>query len=251
MLPGSHWPGHGYPVPQWRHPHPTITADTAGWVRAASAVAIATDVVVVELAEVEVSAVAVEVHHMVGAARVSGFLQDLGEPGEGGRPQHVQVQAVHLVSPAADQPGGYRAERHILAAPRAADDQQHPQPVPARLRQVTHPACGLQMGADELTRAQRQRRIGAGVTQQFPRQARGLGRVGVHLHPHPAQPRLRPIPDTGRVLTAEHLLEQETRAGAGQDLLGAGGQRRGRVGGEFGVVLQVPADLLPVRSPAG
>ncbi len=85
-------------------------------------------------------------------------VQHLRQPGEGGRAQHVQVQALHLLRPAADQAAGHRPERHIRPPARPGDHQQHPQPVPRRLRQLRMPGRP-QMGADKRPRAQRHRRI--------------------------------------------------------------------------------------------
>ncbi len=185
---------------------------------------------------------AVEVHHMIGAARIRGPVKHLGQPRERSRAQHLQVQPGHPLGAAADQPGGHRPERHILRAAGSADHQQHPQLIPGRLRQ-DHLPGGLQVGPDELARPGRQRDIRAGVAQQLPRQARRLSRVGIDLHPHLGEPTLGQPPDHRPVPGGKHLLEQ-LRAGLGQPGLGRGRQRRGRIGGELRVVLQVPADLL-------
>ena len=245
VLPGPHRPRHRGRVPQRRHPHPTTITAAGRPATAGRAIGSGRTLVVLALAvilsavikrsEVEVGAVPVEVHHMVRPAGVSGLVQDLGEAGVGGGAQHVQVQAGHLLGAAADQPGGHRPERHIITTAGAADHQQHPQPVPARLRQA-HPARGLQVGADELTRAQRHRGISARVAQQFPRQARDISRIGVHLHPDPRQPGTHVVPDARGVQSREHVPEQ-AHTGTSQDRLSVPGQAGGGVGGELRVVL--------------
>ena len=45
---------------------------------------------------------AVEMDHMVGTALIGGPVQDLGQPRESGRAQHLQPQPGHLVGAAAD-----------------------------------------------------------------------------------------------------------------------------------------------------
>ena len=46
-----------------------------------------------QVGEVELGAVAVEVHHVIRPPRLLGRVQHLRQPGEGGRAQHIQVQA--------------------------------------------------------------------------------------------------------------------------------------------------------------
>jgi len=188
--------------------------------------------------------VAIEVHHVVGAARIGRLVQHLGQPGEGGRAQHVQVQALHPGGAAAGQPAGHRPERHIITAARTADHQKHPQPVPARLRHPG-PGRGLQVSPHEHPRPQRQRRAGARVPHQLPWQPRHLGRVGIHLHSHLPQPGLRPVPDPRRIPPGKHAGEQPS-PGLRQDRLSTGGLAGRRVRGKLREVLQVPADLLRV-----
>ena len=89
----------------------------------------------------------VEMDHVVGAARVRRRVQHLGEPGEGGGAQHVQVQALHLLGAAADQPSGHRPERHILAPAGRQITSSTRNRSPAASGKLN--AGGLQVGADE------------------------------------------------------------------------------------------------------
>ena len=120
-----------------------------------------------KIGDVEVGAVAVEVHHVVGPAGVVGGVQRLRQPGECCWAEDVQVQAVYLGGAAADQAAGHRAERHIGPAARAADHQQDAQAVAGGLRQGRVPGCP-QVGADEDARGQRDRGVAARVAEQFP-----------------------------------------------------------------------------------
>ena len=133
MLPGPHRPGHRQPV--------LVAATALTPTAAASPRRRSPSGIEAEILKVEVGAVAVEMHHVIRPPRIAGGVQHLRQPGEGGRAQHIQVQALHLLRPAAHQPGGHRPERHIRPAARPADRQQHPQPVPGRLRQPRIPAA--------------------------------------------------------------------------------------------------------------
>ena len=104
-------------------------------------------------------------------------------------------------------------------------------------------AGGLVMSPDELRRRERDRLVGIGVAQQLPRHTRHFRRVGVDLHPHPGQLIVGLRPQLDGPALDEHPLEQ-LPPNRREQLLRAARERRGRIGGELGVVLQVPAHLL-------
>ena len=102
----------------------------------------------------------------------------------------------------------------------------------------------MPVGADELRDVEDEGPVPRRVAQQLPRQARGVGGVGVHLEPQPGKTvraGLRPHP--GGVAGAERGGEQYSAEGGE---LGLNGSRHGRGGvmGELGVILQVPAGPL-------
>ena len=160
------------------------------------------------LGDVEVGAVPVEVHHVVGAARigrlraapadsrakVAGRSTSRSRPSIWSAPPRTRRLATDRNGTSSRPPG-----RQITSSTRSRS--------PAASGRSGLPR-GLQVGADERPRAQRQRRVRGRVAQQLPRQARHLGRVGVHLHPDLAQPVPRPLPDPGRVRPGEHPGEQ-------------------------------------------
>ncbi len=190
-------------------------------------------------------AVAVEVHDVVGPAVLLRRLEPGGHGRVGGRAQHVELERRQAAAQL-DEVAGHGAERHVASAPRPADHQQHPQLRP-RGRQ-DRSAGGPVVGPHERPGPQRHRLVGAGVAQQLPGQGR-VARVGRHLHPGLVQAGAHPGPQVGR-LAGEDRPEQR-RSQLAQPRLRRRRQPGGGVEGELEVVLQVPAQLLPVGGVDG
>ena len=208
---------HRDPVPQRRHPDPA--SHRCRWPGGGGR-ARRPGFVGGQVGQVEVGAVAVEMHHMVGAARVGGLVQHLGQPGEGGRAQHVQVagrpSGRRRRGPAGRPPTGtaHRPARRAGRSPAAP--AAHPRPPPAA-RTCPRPAggCGRTPPPPAPARYRCPGRAAAPTAARAPRPGR------CPPPPAPAPSRARAWSQIPAASIPANTRAEQARAGLRQDPLGA------------------------------
>ena len=194
---------------------------------------------------IEPGAVPVEMHHLIRLTPVPRRLQHPGQLGEGRRAQHIQLAA---------PPAPARLSRTRWLATdrngtstrpaRPADHQQHPQPL--RRPRHRHLGRGLGQGAHERPRPHRDHPAGRRVPQQLPRDPRRALGPGGHLHPGPGQVCRHRIPYPHRVPAGLEYLAEQVLAQRRQPRLHVAGDVRRGIDRVLQVILQIPADILPV-----